>query len=600
MKNLSLRRRLFLSCFAVSALLFCGLYFYVKGFNENNGQVRALRAFDRAQARILSLVGARHQTVSDLTAELASPTPTSLAHAEISAAGLSYAIARSGSVAVASIPLTPEDQTALLPAFNDEPGLVTLSSGRYLVRGVTPHETGHLLLLYSLAERDRAARELLQAFLLAGLALLFLTMVLAHILAREISRPLDGLRDHVRQMATAFELELPAPKGDDMREIAESYLTVARHMQTAFEHKKLALEELETYKAELLRVNATLHRRLFQVKVLLSLWSERDESLDVKDFLSRFLEALLPGLPFEYGCVIIRPSADMGSETIFAKKVPQSAATEESSDRAAGNTLWTDIGDPELKEFLLKESEVCMQTHSVRMSTALGSTRPGHLPVPMTVLSFRLQQGEEPLGSVHFLTENTNPPVSASLNQFLLNLSAQVSAQLQIKALSFATRLDPLTRLYNRGYLNDRLREEVVRCSRKRENFSLVFLDIDHFKQVNTQYGHQGADEVLRGVASMLKEMCRGSDAVCRFAGPVLAIVLADTAASGAKIFAENVRKSVEAREFPIPNGSVKITVSLGIAEFPTDADGVEAMLAQADHALMSAKEEGRNRWKAA
>ncbi|MFM9709905.1 diguanylate cyclase, partial [Streptomyces galilaeus] len=78
-----------------------------------------------------------------------------------------------------------------------------------------------------------------------------------------------------------------------------------------------------------------------------------------------------------------------------------------------------------------------------------------------------------------------------------------------------------------------RLREEVVRCSRKREPFSLVLLDIDHFRFVNEKFGQRAADEVLRGVASLLKATCRGSDAVCRFQGPVLAIVLADTALPG-------------------------------------------------------------------
>jgi diguanylate cyclase (GGDEF)-like protein len=186
------------------------------------------------------------------------------------------------------------------------------------------------------------------------------------------------------------------------------------------------------------------------------------------------------------------------------------------------------------------------------------------------------------------------------LNEFLLNLSAQVSAQLQIQALSFATRVDPLTRLYNRGYLNDRLREEVVRGSRKREAFSLVMLDIDHLQKVNADHGQQASDEVLRGVASLLKTSCRGSDSICRFEGTVLAIVLADTPVSGARIFAENVRKTVESHAFAIPGGTVNVTVSLGIAAFPSDGDGVEALLAQAEHALLDAKAAGRNTWRAA
>ena len=241
-----------------------------------------------------------------------------------------------------------------------------------------------------------------------------------------------------------------------------------------------------------------------------------------------------------------------------------------------------------------------MQTPSIRMSSVVGSMRGGVSPATITVLSLRLKQGDDPLGSVHFLTEQTNPQVSVGVNDFLLNLSSQVSAQLQIQALSSTTRLDPLTRLFNRGYLNDRLREEIVRFSRKREPFSLVLLEIDRFTQVSGIHGQASTDEVLRGVASLLKRSCRGSDAVCRYSGPVMAILLTDTPSAGAKIFAENVRKSVETTEFASPGMSVRITVSLGIAEFPADGDGLEALIAQAEHALQTAKESGCNTWKSA
>lgn len=604
MKNLSLSTRLFLSCFGISALLFCGIFFYLKGFSENQERREGERLHRLAVERLHEV---ERKLGTQVTTALADPGGALWKgiSAELSNAGLHLFACRA---------CENHDGLALGFEFRDgdrarfdrerwlEGTTVKLSTGPWFVRAL-PAERGAIsvFLLSPLANFHQATAELFDAFLVGGIILLFLTGVVAQILAREIARPLIALRNRVRSMAAEIGLDPPPERGDEIREIAGSYLDFAQHVQTAFEHKKLALEELEAYKGELLRVNSNLHRRLFQVKVLLSLWSERDRALDVKDFLSRFLEALLPGLPFEFGCVIIRPLADMGSETIFAKKLAGAAAREgieETADK--GGTLWTDIIDPEVKEFLLRESQTCMETHSVRMASVLGCMRPGVPPIPLTVLSFRLKQGEEPLGSVHFLTEQATPAISVGLNEFLLNLSAQVSAQLQIQALSFATRLDPLTRLYNRGYLNDRLREEVVRCSRKREPFSVVLLDIDHFTRVNAEHGQQAADEILRGVASMLKSSCRGSDAVCRFAGPVLAIVLADTPISGAKIFAENVRKAVESHGFAIPGGSLRITVSLGIAEFPTDGDGVEALLAQADHALMNAKESGRNTWRSA
>lgn len=589
MRNLSLSTRLFLSCFLVSFLLFCGIYFYVKGFNERRDFQLATQSFDQAELRLQAMLKARNQTLPELAADLAAHQQSSLARAEFEATGMTFALVDHGQVTASGVPLVEDDQRQFRHYSEAHPPLVAITAGRYLARSLTPLPGSELVLLFPLAELERASRELLKAFLVAGVALLLLTGVLAHLLAREISRPLIELRDRMRAMSDSIGYDPPPARGDEMSEITASYADFAQHVRAAFEHKELALDELEAYKAELLRVNSSLHRRLFQVRVLHSLWSERDKALDVKDFLSRFLEALMPGLPFEYGCVIIRPIADLGSETIFAKKVPPPQQASPLDESPAG-TLWTDILDPGIKEFLLKESAGSMQSNSVRLNTVLGCMRGGTPPLPITVLSFRLKQGEEPLGSVHFLTELASPAVTTSLNDFLLSVSAQVSAQLQIQALSFSTRLDPLTRLYNRGYLNDRLREELVRSARKEEAFSLAFLDIDDFARIASTHGQAAADEALRGVANLLKASCRGSDAVCRVTGSVLAIVLADTPLGGAAIFAENVRKTVETEQFAIPGGSIHLTVSIGLAEFPASGNGVEALLAQAEHSLLAAK----------
>jgi diguanylate cyclase (GGDEF)-like protein len=581
-----------LSCFLVSALLFSGIYFYVKGFMESRGIEQSHVTFNHAERHLRALLRGRNASITDLAQELDSP----VVRAELNAAGLNFVAFRKGHPISFGLTLTTKDEKNLKEPPLGETVLLTLNHNRYLVRSVEGHTDS--LLLYPLSEIDNSSRELLEAFWVAGAALLVLTMVLAKIISSEISRPLILLRNRVRAMAEAIGLEPPQNDGDEVGEIAASYLDFTQHLQDAYEHKNLAIDELEAYRAELLRVNSSLQRRLFQVKVLLSLWSERDKAVDVKDFLSRFLSALLPGLPFEFGCVIIRPIADMGSETIFATKIPGTSSKDHSEEEAG--TMRSEILDPDIKEFLLREGTNCRESRAVRISSVRGRVRKSAEPTILTVLSIQLKQGTDPLGSMHFLTEQESPLISRTLSEFLLNLCTQVSAQLQIQALSYATRLDPLTRLYNRGFLNDRLREEIVRWSRKQDPFSVVLLDIDHFPQVNGEHGQQAADELLRGVSSLLRTSCRGSDAVCRFSGSVLAIVLAGTAGAGAKIFAENVRRSVENREFEIPNGSIKITVSLGIAEFPQAGNGIEAILTAAELALANAKDAGRNTWKSA
>lgn len=592
----------------MSALLFAGIFFYVKGFNTRREMSRAEQAFETSLSRYHDALRQNDLSRAAAAKLLAFGTDQDKrkAHARLSTTGLLPVLLRASQADSYSLPLSEEDST-ILRSVGQARQRVQLFEGPFFAQTLEtdPEDGWKLVALFPLADYERANKELLDAFLVAGIALLVLTGLFAQLVAREIVRPLTELRDKIRSMAEDVGFEPPATRGDEIREMTRSYIDVARHLHEAFEHKKLALEELETYKAELMRSNQSLQRRFFQVKVLLSLWNERDRALDVKDFLSKFLEALLPGLPFEYGCVIIRPIADMSSETIFAKKIelarPEQAepfAPEEEQTPSKG-TQWTDIIDPQVKDFLLRESESCQSSSTFKIGLVDGCIRQGASPTRLTVLTLRLQQGQDPLGSVHLLTEQPNPPIPSTLTQFLLNLTAQVSAQLQIQALSLTTRVDSLTRLYNRGYLNDRLREELVRSTRSRQAFSLVLLDLDHFQRVNEQYGHQATDEVLRGVASLLKRCCRGSDAVCRYSGTEIAILLADTPLAGAKIFAENVRKAVEAEEFKIPGAVIRVTVSLGIAEHPTHGAGVEELLTKVEHALMDAKAAGRNMWRA-
>jgi diguanylate cyclase (GGDEF)-like protein len=160
--------------------------------------------------------------------------------------------------------------------------------------------------------------------------------------------------------------------------------------------------------------------------------------------------------------------------------------------------------------------------------------------------------------------------------------------------------VDPLTRLFNRGYLLDRLREELVRSARSRQAFSLVLLDLDHFQKMNEEFGRSITDEVLRNLAALLKRCCRGSDAVCRYAGSEMAILLADTPLNGAKIFAENVRKAVEAEELIVNGTKIRATVSMGIAEYSTHGKGLEELLSKVEYALAEAKVAGENSCKEA
>ena len=157
---------------------------------------------------------------------------------------------------------------------------------------------------------------------------------------------------------------------------------------------------------------------------------------------------------------------------------------------------------------------------------------------------------------------------------------------------------DPLTGLFNRRHLMSRLEEELARTVRYENPLSVVMIDIDHFKQVNDQFGHAMGDEVLRTVGRMLKETVRATDVAARLGGEELMLMLVHTDLNGAKQVAENVRTRLEATEHRLDGAMVKRTASFGVAslEGRDKKASVELLLRRADEALYRAKQTGRNR----
>lgn len=161
---------------------------------------------------------------------------------------------------------------------------------------------------------------------------------------------------------------------------------------------------------------------------------------------------------------------------------------------------------------------------------------------------------------------------------------------------------DELTRLHNRRHFETRLEEEISRSLRYNSPISLMILDIDHFKKVNDNYGHQAGDWVLTQFAALLKDNVRKADVPARWGGEEFAVILTESTVSQARMAAEKVRRNVESSEFNIPDGrSIPVTVSVGVASLDMisgDEVGNEAdvLVKTADDALYRAKQEGRNR----
>jgi len=210
-----------------------------------------------------------------------------------------------------------------------------------------------------------------------------------------------------------------------------------------------------------------------------------------------------------------------------------------------------------------------------------------------------LQRGGERIGAIEVLNKSERAGFTQEDIELVQMLVYPLSVALRnIDMFENSERLtitDDLTKLYNYRYLMQYLDAEVKRCLRYKKKVSLLFIDIDGFKRINDRFGHLVGSQALSEMGQVFCKILRETDIVGRYGGDEFVIVLPETPLNGAMVIAERIRQKVESYEFVAQNLSIRLTVSLGVANCPKHTLTAEGLIKKADAAMYRAKELSKN-----
>jgi len=202
-----------------------------------------------------------------------------------------------------------------------------------------------------------------------------------------------------------------------------------------------------------------------------------------------------------------------------------------------------------------------------------------------SILSFGYLSKLIEKSTIEIISEIASPIIAMGINKALLH-----------KEMEDLSRRDGLTKLYLHRVFQEKILEEFARAKRYKTTFSLIMIDIDHFKNFNDNYGHLIGDTVLATIANIIKENIEEPSFAARYGGEEFAIVCPNLKLDEAFELAEKIRKKVENEKIKIEDNFVNVTISAGVAQFSEGMISKDEIIKLADDALYKAKNSGRNR----
>jgi diguanylate cyclase (GGDEF)-like protein len=429
------------------------------------------------------------------------------------------------------------------------------------------------------ADLQQVHERLVVGLILGSLVVAACVVLINGLIVSSLARPLDALRKGISRIAVGdLSEEIDANGKDELHQLARAFNSMMADLRAERASRQAAEEEVARGAAALEDHSLELEQRTRTIDLLGRMANRLPGSSDEGEFvdvIERFAPQILPGA---HGALYLLSNSQTILRRIGEWNEPLGSAAEFAPTECWGLRR----GQPHVIADASSDI-VCRHVDAEQLT--------GYRCLPLvaqgeTVGLFYLEQRQSEVAvndqDLRALTET----VALSL----------VNLRLREKLRSQSIR-DPLTGLFNRRYLEESLELECSRAERSMQPISIVMVDVDHFKRFNDTFSHEAGDVVLKNIGELLRRSVRQGDVACRYGGEEFVLVLPGTSASEALAVAERVREGAHRLEIVYRNQALgKITVSLGVAVYPTAGETPAELIDAADQMLYAAKNAGRDR----
>ena len=351
-----------------------------------------------------------------------------------------------------------------------------------------------------------------------------------------------------------------------------------------FDREKIELLSLFSTQASIAIQNARLYtlerQRARQLEAINTIAQQSTAVMDLQELLVRVCSIIQQAFQVHHASLLLREEGDLVMRAHHGTLTPCTAP----GSRISGSQRpWSDV-------IASNQTVIENDLSDVPDTARLFAETASRLSIPLIsfgqTLGILILNSSKP-GAFH----DSDLQSLESVADICANSIQNAHYIERVKQLAY---LDGLTGIFNRRFFEMRINEEIERARRYGNGMAVIIADIDHFKRLNDEFGHLLGDEVLRQVSSIFHQQVRKIDVVCRYGGEEFAILLTQTNEQQALTIAEKLRRQVQQWQFPgVPR---TITVSAGVAAFPTHGRNRDDIVRAADRGLYAAKQDGRNR----